>query len=56
VTSPEIAPDVLANTLLCVLPGYLLQLTIRGADAVKTIPDAVRTLIPTEVEGTSEHG
>jgi TetR/AcrR family transcriptional regulator, transcriptional repressor of aconitase len=54
VTSAELTPDVLANTLLCVLPGYLLQLTIRGADAVKTIPDAVRTLIPTEVEGTSE--
>jgi hypothetical protein len=28
-----------------VLPGYLLQLTMRGPDAVKTIPDAVRTLI-----------
>src|ERR1700744_6241734 len=38
------APDVLANTLLCVLPGYLLQVAIRGADAVAPIPDAVRAL------------
>ena len=44
VTGAGLAPEVLATTLLCVLPGYLLQLTIRGADAVKTIPDAVRTL------------
>jgi AcrR family transcriptional regulator len=42
----ELAPEVLANTLLCVLPGYILQVTIRGADAVKAIPDAVRVLIP----------
>jgi len=40
----EPAPDVLAKTLLCVLPGYLLQLAIRGADAVAPIPDAVREL------------
>jgi TetR/AcrR family transcriptional regulator, transcriptional repressor of aconitase len=38
------APDVLAKTLLCVLPGYLLQVAIRGADAVAPIPDAVREL------------
>ena len=42
VSGPELAPEVLANTLLCVLPGYILQLTIRGPDAVKGIPDAVR--------------
>lgn len=47
VTGSELAPEALANMLLCVLPGYLLQLTIRGADAVKTIPDTVRALIPT---------
>jgi AcrR family transcriptional regulator len=49
-TGAGLAPDVLANTLLCVLPGYLLQLTIRGADAVKTIPDAVRKLIPADAD------
>lgn len=48
VTSSELGPEALANLLLCVLPGYLLQLTIRGADAVKTVPDAVRALIPTD--------
>lgn len=46
VISAELAPEALANTLLCVLPGYLLQLTIQGAEAVRTIPDAVRALIP----------
>jgi hypothetical protein len=48
VTGSELAPEALANMLLCVLPGYILQLTIRGADAVTTIPDAVRALIPTD--------
>lgn len=41
-----LTPDVLAKTLLCVLPGYLLQVAIRGADAVAPIPDAVRQLFP----------
>ena len=40
----EPGPDELAETLLCVLPGYLLQVAIRGADAVAPIPDAVREL------------
>lgn len=48
VTSPKLAPDVLANMLLCVLPGYLLQLTIRGTETVKTIPDAVRATFPAD--------
>ncbi len=44
VTRPdaEPTPEDLANTLLCMLPGYLLQLTIRGADAVKSIPEVLR--------------
>ena len=42
----ELAPDVLAKTLLCVLPGYLLQVAIQGDDAVAPIPDAVRKLFP----------
>jgi TetR/AcrR family transcriptional regulator, transcriptional repressor of aconitase len=45
-TRRELAPDVLAKTLLCVLPGYLLQVAIRGDDAVAPIPDAVRELFP----------
>lgn len=39
-----LAPDLLAKTVLCVLPGYLLQVAIRGTDAVAPIPDAVREL------------
>lgn len=42
----ELSPDVLAKTLLCLLPGYLLHVAIRGADAVAPIPDAVRELFP----------
>jgi hypothetical protein len=45
-TGPELGPDVLTKTLLCVLPGYLLQVAIRGADAVAAIPEAVRELFP----------
>jgi TetR/AcrR family transcriptional regulator, transcriptional repressor of aconitase len=44
--STELAPDTLAKTVLCVLPGYLLQVAIRGADAVAPIPAAVRELFP----------
>lgn len=44
----ELAPEVLANTLTCLLPGYILEMTIRGAEAVEAIPDAVRGLIPTD--------
>jgi TetR/AcrR family transcriptional regulator, transcriptional repressor of aconitase len=52
VSPEEIPPDVLANTLLCMTPGYLLLLTIRGAADVKAIPDAVRALLP--ADGRSE--
>jgi len=43
-TATKFAPDVLAKMLLCVLPGYLLQVAICGADAVAPIPGAVREL------------
>jgi AcrR family transcriptional regulator len=45
-TPGEPTPTDLANTLLCVLPGYLLQLTIRGAGSVKAVPGVLRTLTP----------
>jgi TetR/AcrR family transcriptional regulator, transcriptional repressor of aconitase len=45
-TGAELAPDVLAKTLLCVLPGYLLQVAILGADAVAALPGVVRQLFP----------
>jgi TetR/AcrR family transcriptional regulator, transcriptional repressor of aconitase len=50
---PELAPDVLANALICVLPGYLLQVAVRGADAVALIPNAVRELFPGILAGNS---
>jgi TetR/AcrR family transcriptional regulator, transcriptional repressor of aconitase len=43
-TGTQLAPDVLAKMLLCVLPGYLLQVAIRRTDEVAPIPDAVREL------------
>jgi AcrR family transcriptional regulator len=45
-TAAALTPQVMAETVLCVLPGYLMQLAIRGADAVAPIPDAVRELFP----------
>jgi TetR/AcrR family transcriptional regulator, transcriptional repressor of aconitase len=47
-TNTKLAPDLLAKLMLCVLPGYLLQVAIRGADAVAPIPDAVRELFPSD--------
>jgi TetR/AcrR family transcriptional regulator, transcriptional repressor of aconitase len=47
-TNTKLAPDALAKLLLCVLPGYLLQVAIRGPDAVAPIPDAVRELFPSD--------
>jgi hypothetical protein len=38
--------DILAATLICLVPGYLLQLAILGPDAVDGVPGAVRALWP----------
>jgi TetR/AcrR family transcriptional regulator, transcriptional repressor of aconitase len=48
VSGTEIAPEALASALLCLLPGYIVQLAIRGADAVKAIPEAIRVLLAAE--------
>jgi hypothetical protein len=45
-TNTKLAPDVLAKLLRCVLPGYLLQVAISGADAVAVILGALRELFP----------
>jgi AcrR family transcriptional regulator len=45
-TRTNVPPEVLAKALMCLLPGYLLQVAIRGADVVASIPDAVRELFP----------
>jgi AcrR family transcriptional regulator len=41
------SPEALADLLLCVLPGYLMQLAIRGPDALDAIPATVEALIST---------
>jgi AcrR family transcriptional regulator len=38
--------DILAATLVCLVPGYLLQLAILGPAAVDGVPGAVRALWP----------
>ena len=42
----DVPAGVLATTLLCLVPGYLLQLALLGSDAVDGVPDAVRALWP----------
>jgi TetR/AcrR family transcriptional regulator, transcriptional repressor of aconitase len=46
-SSPAGVPaDTLAATLVCLVPGYLLQLAILGPGAVDGVPAAVRALWP----------
>ena len=42
----DVSADVLAITLLSLVPGYLLQLALLGPAAVDGVPDAVRGLWP----------
>jgi AcrR family transcriptional regulator len=42
----DVSNDVLAATLLSLVPGYLLQLALLGPAAVDGVPDAVRALWP----------
>jgi len=42
----NVPDDVLATTLLALVPGYLLQLALLGLPAVDGVPDAVRALWP----------
>jgi TetR/AcrR family transcriptional regulator, transcriptional repressor of aconitase len=44
----DVSADVLAVTLLSLVPGYLLQLALRGPAAVDGVPDAVRALWPAD--------
>ncbi len=41
-----VSADVLAATLMAIVPGYLLQLALIGPAAVDGVPDAVRALWP----------
>jgi TetR/AcrR family transcriptional regulator, transcriptional repressor of aconitase len=42
----DVPADVLATTLLSLVPGYLVQLALVGPDAVHDVPGAVRALWP----------
>jgi BetI-type transcriptional repressor, C-terminal len=42
----DVPAEVLATTLLSLVPGYLLQLTLMGPDAVADVPDAVLAIWP----------
>jgi TetR/AcrR family transcriptional regulator, transcriptional repressor of aconitase len=42
----DVPADVLATTLLSLVPGYLLQLALLGSAAVDGVPDTVRALWP----------
>jgi AcrR family transcriptional regulator len=42
----EVAADAIARTLVSMMGGYILQLTMLGPDAVAGVPDAVRVLWP----------
>jgi hypothetical protein len=41
-----VSADILAATLVCLVPGYLLQLAILGPAAIDGVPGAVRALWP----------
>ena len=40
------APDAVASALLCVLPGYLMQLAISGPETVAAVPELMRSIDP----------
>lgn len=42
----ETSPEAIAATLMCALPGYILQLAIGGSQDVEGVPDALRALFP----------
>ncbi len=46
-----VSSDVLAAALICLVPGYVLQLALLGSAAVEGIPGAIRVLWP-EAQGT----
>ncbi|WP_328540504.1 TetR/AcrR family transcriptional regulator [Streptomyces sp. NBC_00344] len=47
----DVTADAVATTLICILPGYILQLAVIGASAVEAVPDAVRALWPSSAAG-----
>ncbi len=47
----NVTADAIATTLICIVPGYILQLAVLGASAVEAVPDAVRALWPESATG-----
>ncbi|WP_393072943.1 TetR/AcrR family transcriptional regulator [Streptomyces sp. LN704] len=41
-----VSPEAIAATLMCVLPGYILQLTMGDSQSLEGVPDALRALWP----------
>ena len=46
----DVPASALADALVCMLPGYVLQLAVFGAPAVDAVPGAVRALWPLSVQ------
>ncbi len=49
----HLLPGAVADLLLCVLPGYLMQLAIRGPEAVEAIPATVEAIFSTKTSPKS---
>jgi AcrR family transcriptional regulator len=43
---PGVSPEAVAQAILLVLPGFMIQVALRGDDSVVTIPDAMCALWP----------
>jgi AcrR family transcriptional regulator len=50
----QVPARAVADLLLCVLPGYLMQLAIRGPEAVDAIPATVEALFPSKAAPKSK--
>jgi len=50
----HIPAEAVANALLCILPGYLMQLAISGPKAVDTIPATVEAMFSTTTAAKSK--
>ncbi|MFF7216906.1 TetR/AcrR family transcriptional regulator [Streptomyces sp. NPDC008238] len=42
----EVPPEAIAAALMCILPGYILQLTMGDSETMGQVPDALRALWP----------
>lgn len=49
----EASPDAIAAALMCILPGYILQLAMGDAKIMDEVPGALRALWPNSVESAN---